>query len=84
MDFFLMVKRQFNAFIKSFTSDNAKELALTEFLASQGTLHRFSCVEGSEQNSVVERNHQHLLNVTRALYFQSRVPIEPSHLRYDS
>jgi len=43
--FFAMVKTQFAASIKCLRSDNAQELALTDFLASQGTLHQFSCVE---------------------------------------
>ena len=70
-----MVQTQFGVSIKCLRSDNAKELALTEFLASIGTLHQISCVERPEQNSVVEKKHQHLLNVARALYFQSKVPI---------
>lgn len=73
--FFAMVQTQFGVSIKCLRSDNAKELTLTEFLASTGTLHQFSCVERPEQNSVVEMKHQHLLNVARALYFQSKVPI---------
>ena len=73
--FFTMVQTQFGVSIKCLRSDNDKELALSQFLASMGTLHQFSCVERPEQNSVVERKHQHLLNVARALFFQSNVTI---------
>lgn len=73
--FFAMVKTQVGVTIKCLCSDNARELALTDFLNAQGTVHQFSCVERLEQNLVVERKHQHLLNVARALFFQSKVPI---------
>lgn len=39
-------------------------------------LHQWSCVEHPKQNSVIKRNHQHLLNMAHALFFQSHVPIK--------
>lgn len=71
-----MIETHFNAKINEFRSDNAKELKFTDFFNKQRTLHQFPCVDKPQQNSVVERKHQHLLNVTRALYFQSRIPIQ--------
>ncbi|KAL4340022.1 hypothetical protein GQ457_08G034200 [Hibiscus cannabinus] len=73
--FISMVKRQFGYDLRQFRSDNAPELRFTDLFSSLGILHQFSCVQTPQQNSVVERKHQHLLAVARALFFQSRVPI---------
>lgn len=70
-----LIPTQFGVSINKFCSDNAKELALSDYFSKQGIFHQYSCVETPEQNSVVERKHQHLLNIARALYFQYQVPI---------
>lgn len=67
--FFKIVKNQYFVSIKKFMSNNAPKLAFTDLFASKGVLHQFSYVARPEQNSIVERKHQHLLNVTRALLF---------------
>ena len=69
------VKNQFSANIKMFRSDNAHELAFTDYFSKQGIIHQYSCMETPQQNSVVERKHQHLLNVARSLLFQSHFPL---------
>ena len=71
-----MVDTQFGTKVKIFRSDNAKELEFTGYFSKTGTLHQFSCVECPQRNSVVERKHQHLLNVARALMFRSKVPLQ--------
>ena len=60
---------QYQTTFKKIRSDNAPELAFTGLLNSKGTIHQFSCAYTPQQNSVVERKHQHLLNVARALLF---------------
>ena len=74
--FFQMILNQFKVSIKVIRSDNGLEFALSSFYTSDGILHQLSCVETPQQNAVVERKHQHLLNVARALRFHANLPLK--------
>ncbi|XP_074270762.1 uncharacterized protein LOC141594659 [Silene latifolia] len=77
MLFVAMLKRQFSADIKTVRSDNGTEFnTLKPYFDSQGILFQSSCVGTPQQNGRVERKHQHILNVARALRFQAGLPIE--------
>lgn len=58
------------------SSDNAHELNFSGLYLQKGITAYHSCHETPEQNSVVERKHHHLLDVARALMFQSGVSLE--------
>ena len=73
--FITQVEKQYNTKVKGVRSDNAKELQFTQFYKDHGIVSYHSCPETPEQNSVVERKHQHILNVARALFFESKMPL---------
>ena len=77
--FIIFVHNQFGIAVKMVRSDNGLEfkdkIALT-FYKDRGILHQTSCVDTPQQNGVVERKHRHLLEVSRALMLQSKLPIK--------
>ena len=75
LEFAKMVHTQFDTNIKTIRSDHGTEFYLKDFFYSSGILHQLSCVDTPQQNAIVERKHQHILNVARALVFQSKVPL---------
>ena len=78
--FVAMAKTQFEKTVKIIRSDNALELARSfealSFFAETGIKHETTCIHTPQQNGVVERKHKHLLEVSRALMFQSSMPLK--------
>lgn len=68
-DFIKMVETQYQTTVKGVRSDNAPELRFTSFYMEKGIKSFHSCPETPEQNSVVERKHQHIVNVACSLMF---------------
>lgn len=64
--------------IKHLRSDNGLEFLgdpCSEFLTSKGISQQTSCNDRPQENGVVERKHRHLLEISRALRFQSGLPL---------
>jgi len=73
-NFITLIENKHHITHKTIRADNGPEFHLPAFYASKGILHQKSCVETPQQNARVERKHQHILNVGRALLFQSKLP----------
>ena len=71
--FYAIVSTQFGLKIKTIRTNNAKEFDMPDFLNSHGIIR---CVYTPQQNSIVERKHQHLLSIARVLQIQSQIPIQ--------
>jgi len=56
------------------STDNEKEFCWKSFYDEHGIIHQTSCNETPEQNSTVERKHQHILNIARCILYQSNLP----------
>jgi transposase InsO family protein len=77
LQYFSMVKNQFGVSIKRIRSDNAKDYfnhGLNSFCQKEGIIHESSCVKTPQQNGVAGRKNGHLLDQTRAMLFQNKVP----------
>ena len=74
MSFVAFVQNQFGKYIKVIRSDNGQEFHWKEFYDKHDIIHQTTCIETPQQNFVVERKHQHILNVIRSLISQSKIP----------
>ncbi|XP_021755434.1 uncharacterized protein LOC110720688 [Chenopodium quinoa] len=75
--FFAMVKCQFDAHVKCVRSNDGREFKhMLPYFNENGILFQTSCVSTPQQNGRVERKHQNILNVSRALMFQGNLPID--------
>jgi len=73
-NFVVFVHIQFEIAIKIIRSDNGTEFFMTNFFVNKGIVHQTSCVNTPQQNSIVERKHDHLLDVAKTLMIQSHLP----------
>lgn len=77
--FLKFIRNQFNATPKIIRTDNGKKFVnkTTKTLFTlNGIIHQLTYPYTPQQNGMVKHKHQHLLQVARAIRFQSRVPIE--------
>lgn len=74
-----MAKTQFNKAVKTIRSNNALEFddkQCRPFFENLGITHQTSCVDRPQQNGRAERKHRNILEMSRALRFQSGLPLQ--------
>nr|KYP36406.1 Retrovirus-related Pol polyprotein from transposon TNT 1-94 [Cajanus cajan] len=74
INFITQIEKQFSKTVKIIRTDNGAKFNMHQYFLSKGIIHQTTCIETPQQNGIVEHKHQHILNVTRALLFQSHLP----------
>ncbi|RDX74787.1 hypothetical protein CR513_45417, partial [Mucuna pruriens] len=65
--------KEWNSFSRAIRSDNGAKFMMSKFYESKGIVHQISCVATAQQNGRIQRRHQHILIISRALMFQSQI-----------
>lgn len=71
-----MILAQFHTYIQILCSDNGGEyvsLTMKQFILEHGMIHQTTCPDTPQQNVVAERKNRILLEMSRALMFESHV-----------
>ena len=74
IDFVTKIETHFHTVIKNIRTDNGPEFLMHDFYSTKGITHQTTCTYTPEQNGIVERKNQHILNITRALLFHAHLP----------
>ena len=75
--FYKMVQTQYKQCIQVLRSDNGGEYInanMKTFFVEKGLIHQTSCAYTPEQNGVAERKNRYILEITRALLIESKIP----------
>ena len=70
-----MAVNLFGCAVKVIRTNNGSEFNLKELYSSKGIIHQKTCVESPQQKGIMERKHQHILSIARALMIQSSMPM---------
>lgn len=62
--------------MKIIRCDNGLEFKMDDYYNKNDIIYQRTCVDTLQQNAVVEKKHQHVLIVTRALRFQGNLPLK--------
>jgi len=73
--FYQMIHTQFGKKIQVLRSDNGEFVnkSMQEFFRGNGLIHQTSCPNTPQQNGVAERKNRKLLEMTRAMIFDTQV-----------
>ena len=75
ISFHKMILTQFGVSFRALRFDDAFDFFIVDFFSANSIIHQKSCAYTPKQNFVVERKHEHILAMARALKIQSHIPI---------